>query len=266
MRLKRVYFFLVVGILPLLFILRNPYLNENLHQLSLTLLRPFLIATSSTVSFVQHTQTALGQFWNAFHEQSQSKAQIAALESKVVQFEEMKKENDRLKTALQFKQASPKKTVAARVIGGDLSPLKKTLILDKGKSQGISKDMTVMTPEGLVGRVIEVGPMTSRVLLLLDPDSRVTSVTTDTRSQGVVEGNGSGKLTMQYLDLDSGVVIGENVLTSGIGGLFPKALQIGRIENIAKGPDGLHLMAQVKPFVNFSKLEEVLCIEFSRNV
>ncbi|HRY85959.1 MAG TPA: rod shape-determining protein MreC, partial [Candidatus Omnitrophota bacterium] len=152
----------------------------------------------------------------------------------------------------------------ARVIGEDLTPWKKVVVLDKGSRHNLKKDMVVVVPEGLVGRILEVEPYTSRAILLPDPDCRVSALTSASRAQGIIAGIGTEKLQMRYLSLDAEIALGEDVITSGIGSVFPKGLQIGKIESIERDGDGLHLLALVKPSVPFSKIEEVLCLDFSQ--
>ena len=120
--------------------------------------------------------------------------------------------------------------------------------------------MVVVVPEGLVGRILEVEPYTAYAILLPDPDSRVSAMTSSSRAQGIITGIGTDKLQMKYLALDAEVAVGEDVMTSGIGSIFPKGLQIGKIESIERDSDGLHLLALVRPAVPFYKLEEVLCL------
>ncbi len=141
-----------------------------------------------------------------------------------------------------------------------MTPWKRVIVLDKGSRHGIKKDMVLVAPEGLVGRVLEAEPFTARAILLPDPDSRVSALTSVSRSQGVIAGSGMEKLRMKYLALDTEIAVGEEVITSGIESLFPKGLLIGKIESIERDSDGLHLLAVVTPAVSFSKLEEVLCL------
>ncbi len=264
MRFKRSTIFLVV-LFPLFFLaLQNSQLSEPVRQTSLTALKPILQATHTVAQTFSQMGEAVLDFWQTYREGNRYKKQVAELQSRLIQFDEMTKENGRLKKLLDFKQNVPGRMIAARVIGSDLSPWRRTLVLDKGKLQGVKKDMMVTIPEGLVGRIFEVGPSTARAILLIDPDARVSIITDQTRAQGVARGDGSGSLKMEYLDLNSVVNVGETVLTSGMGGMFPKGLGIGRIESVSKDASGLHLSAKVRPFVDFSKLEEVLCLAFSR--
>lgn len=189
---------------------------------------------------------------------------MAELESKLTELAEARKENERLRKLLDFRKSSQNKTLAAEVIGRDASFWRKILILNKGSNQGVRKDTAVFVPEGLVGQVLDAGPATARVLMLTDPDARVSSLADQSRAQGVVSGNGSPDLAMIYLELESGISVGETVLTSGIGGVYPKGIGVGKITGISRAADGLHLAAQVEPFVKFSKLEEVLCLVSSQ--
>ena len=124
--------------------------------------------------------------------------------------------------------------------------------------------MAVLVPEGLVGRVMEVGANSARVLLLTDPDSRVVALGDQSRAQGVAAGDGSSRLKMEYLELESGAAVEETVSTSGMSGIFSKGIRIGKITGLMRDASGLHLEARIEPFVRFSKLEEVLCLASSR--
>lgn len=264
MRPRRSYTFLAIAAFPLFFVLQNPRISEPVHTFSLSVLKPFLLAGDAFADSLTRSRITLTHFWKTFRSQGQRETRIAELESRLVRLDETMRENERLAKLLAFKQTIPEKAVAARVIGWDLSPWRRTVILDKGKKQGLKKNMAVVVSAGLVGRIVEVGGSTSRVILLTDPEARVSALTDQSRAQGVVIGDGSPQLKMGYLDLDGAVAVEETVLTSGIGGLFPKGLRIGKITNLSKDPSGLQLMARIQPFVFFSKLEEVLCLESSQ--
>lgn len=263
MRAKRSYYIWFFLFLPLLVALQNPTVKEPLQGWALTVLKPALEAGKGTSQFFSNLKLSAERFIHTFKQQGELESKVAKLESQLVHYQELEKENDRLRKLVDFRNSLAGKTTAARIIGWDPSPWRKSFILDKGQNQGIRKDMPVVSFEGLVGRVLDAGPETSRVILLTDLDARVSSMTDQTRAAGITAGSGSARLKMVYLDLESGVQVGETVLTSGLGGLFPKGLRIGKIISVTRDNSGLHLNAEVEPFVQFSKLEEVICLNYS---
>lgn len=263
MQFKRPYFFAVAA-LPLLILLQNPKIHTPVHQVSQMLFKPALVVGSSLTSSVNGMRDYASHFWKAFQDQGRYQQQIQTLEAKLLEYKEMERENQRLHALFDFQRQQELKSVPAHIIGWDLSLLRKTILLDKGSRQLLKRDNTVVVPAGLVGRISDVTPEIARAILLIDPESRVSAVTSESRSHGVVSGDGSDKLRMKYINLDSGVAVGEEVITSGVGGLYPKGIAIGRIESMQSDPDGLHLSVRITPFVQFKKMEEVLCLDFSR--
>jgi len=263
MRFKVLLIIAVVLILPFLLIFRNPHIYTPVHQVANTVFKPFLVAGHGVTFMVSNVKENAVQFWKTFQEQSEAELKFQDLEGKLSRFRELELENQRLKTLLEFKESAAEGALAARVIAWDLSLLRKAVTLDKGQLNGIKKGMAVAVPAGLIGRVIEVSPQSSKALLLTDPDSRAAGLTQESRTHGIVAGDGSPYLSMKYIDLDSGAQVGETVLSSGVGGVYPKGMMIGKIESLGRDATGLHLQARVNPFVEFKKIEEVLCIAFS---
>lgn len=260
MRRWRSYYFFIVPLVILILAFQYPRLSNAARAVFYTLTKPLFAIGSGVRQGVYHLRYNTGVFWNAVGKQKEYVARIRELEGSLLRFQEIEKENHRLKKLLAFSQTLATKSVGARVIGEDVTPWRKVMTLDKGSRQGIKKNMPLMAPEGLVGRILEVEPFTSQAILLPDPDSRVSALSFTSRAQGVITGVGTEKLQMRYLALDAGVAVGEDVITSGISSIFPKGLQIGKVESIERDSDGLHLVALVKPSVSFSKLEEVLCL------
>ena len=260
MRRWRSYYFLAVPILILIAFFQYPRLNESVHSIFSTLARPALVLGSSLREGLYTVRYLSGNFLDAVGKQKEYLARIQELEGQLSRLREMDLENQRLRKLLNFSLPLTTHTIGARVIGEDVTPWKKVVLLDKGSRHNLKQDMVVVVPEGLVGRIVEVEPYTARAILLPDPDSRVSALTATSRAQGIIAGIGIDKLQMKYLALDAEISVGEDVTTSGIGSIFPKGIQIGQIESIERDSDGLHLLALVKPSVPFSKLEEVLCL------
>lgn len=250
---------LFLTVIPVIFLFQGLPIRESFNHAALTVFRPLIVSTHALADNFAQFKNNLGYFWHAFQDYPRLEAQLLELESNLGHLQELEKENERLKELLVFKKTIPQKTVAARIIGWDASPWRKILILDKGSKHGLNKDMAVVVTEGLAGRILDAGAGNARVIVLSDPDMRVSALTGQSRAQGIVAGDGTGRLSMKYLSLDAGVSVGEVVMTSGIGGIFPKELRIGIVESVKKDTDGLHLNARIKPYVNFSRLEEVIC-------
>ncbi|MFA5168131.1 MAG: rod shape-determining protein MreC [Candidatus Omnitrophota bacterium] len=260
MRRWRSYYFLAVPVIALIVFFQYPRLNESVHSVFSTVVRPALVLGSSLREGLYMVRYQSGNFLNAVGKQNEYRARIQALEGQLSRFREIDRENRRLKKLLNFGLPLATRTIGARVIGEDVTPWKKVILLDKGSRHNLKKDMMVVVPEGLAGRILEVEPYTAHAILLPDSDSRVSALTATSRAQGIIAGIGTDRLQMKYLALDAEVAIGEDVITSGVGSIFQKGLQIGKIESVERDSDGLHLLALVKPSVPFSKLEEVLCL------
>lgn len=260
MRRWRFFSWLLIALILLVVSFQFPRLNQTAHGLFCAVSKPVLLVGATVRDLFMDVRYNFGKFWNAVARERIDRTRIMELEAKLLKYDEMDKENRRLKKLLDFAKTLPFKTVGVRIIGKDNSPWRNVVLLDKGSRRGLKPDMVLTVPEGLAGRILDVEPLTSRAILLPDPDSRVSALTAESRVQGVVAGTGSTKLQMKYLALDSEIVIGENVITSGVGSLFPKGIQIGKIESVEKDPDGLHLLATVNPSAPFSKLEELLCL------
>ena len=172
----------------------------------------------------------------------------------------------RLAALLEFKQRHPSQTVAAQVIGHDASNLYRGVVLDKGERDGIRADMGVMTPVGVVGRVIKTGPSSSVVLLVTDPHNAIAGIVQRSRDEGIIEGTPQGRARIKYLPLLSGVHEGDVVVTSGLTGGFPRGLVVGTITGIHKEEGELFQTAEINPEADLSKLEEVLVILVPRSL
>ena len=188
------------------------------------------------------------------------KANLANLETELLNLKEARLENERLKKLLDFKESDRRKFVPALVIARDPSGLNDTVIIDRGRKDKIEKGMIVISGSGLAGRVMETGWRISRVLLITDYDSTFSGVVERTRDEGAVSGNMRAGLVMKYLDLGCGAKKGDKVITSGLYGVFEKGLLIGEVMSIEHDSSGLYMSAVIKPEVDIRKLEEVLIV------
>lgn len=169
-------------------------------------------------------------------------------------------ENMRLKNLLSFKQQSPYKLIAARVIGRSLDSWSSVVLIDKGSFSGIKRGMVAITYLGLLGRVIETTKSTSKILLISDPNLSISGVVQRSRQEGLVSGTLGTHLIMKYLPEEADIRISDTIVTSGLNAAYPKGLLIGKVVDINKEFSGLSRYAIIKPAVNLSDIEEVLVI------
>ena len=202
---------------------------------------------------------------NLNEENTKLKEQISVLNSEAREINEIKSENERLRAMLSLKQKSTDKVmVSANIISGDVDNWFSMFTLDCGSSDGISLNDTVITNDGLVGYIYEVGYNWSKVKTILDPTGSVSSQIERIQADGICNGDitlkNSFSLKMSYLTLSAAVVIGDDVVTSGLGGLYPKGIHVGKISEIQKASDGMSQIATIKTSVKFDEIEEVFVI------
>ncbi|MBI3990849.1 MAG: rod shape-determining protein MreC [Candidatus Omnitrophica bacterium] len=188
------------------------------------------------------------------------KKEIDLLKQKLYVTNEIYLENGRLKSLLAFKQKTPFKVVAAKVIGRSADNWSSIAIIDKGSYHGIKRGLVVITYLGLAGRVIETENSTSKIMLINDPGLGVSAIVQRSRQEGLVSGTLGRSLIMKYLPKDADIQPDDVVVTSGLTQAYPKGLAIGTVVNIGEEFSGLSRYCLVKPAVNLSSIEEVLVI------
>ncbi|VAX25331.1 Rod shape-determining protein MreC [hydrothermal vent metagenome] len=170
---------------------------------------------------------------------------------------------ERLESLLSFPKVSMIPFEAARIIGRDTLGRVKLLIINKGAGDGLAEGMPVITHRGLVGRVVRVSGSASKALMITDVRSAVDAVVQETRGQLVASGSNLPTLEVRYLSVGADVTEGERVISSGLGGVFPKGLLVGSLTNIKKEGDSLFLSARLEPAVDLDRIEEVLVLKSS---
>ena len=175
------------------------------------------------------------------------------------QLQESAVENKSLRSLLGCKMEAPLKTLPARVIGRDLSLWFRSVEVDRGTRDGVRLFAPALVSEGLVGVVTQVSPFSSRVRLLLDPGMRVGVLFQGSRAEGILEGRLQDGCEVKYVAKDSGAKAGDVLVSSGLGGIYPKGIPVGTVLRI-ESHEELFLRANVSPCVDFSHLEQVLLV------
>ena len=179
----------------------------------------------------------------------------------VFEVRELQAENQRLQELLGFHKKisrSAQSVIPARVIGRSPAAWRNTIILNKGSNDNIRVNMPIITPAGLLGKVVEVTPFTSKSKLITDPQFRVGALIQRTRHTGVVYGTVDGECRMKYIALDADVRAGDIVQTAGLSETFPKGILIGTITEIWKEPGQIYKVASLELTADLDRLEEVL--------
>ncbi|MDO3376724.1 rod shape-determining protein MreC [Geoalkalibacter halelectricus] len=228
-------------------------------QMALIVTAPLLKGIDQLVA---QTQALWGNYvWlvEAAQENAQLREENFLLKAELENLREIRLANERLRQLLEFKDELVLSAVPARVIAVDASSWSRTVLLDKGTRSGVREGMAVVTAAGVVGRVIKAAPGESRVLLITDAASAVATLVQRTRTRGVCRGRGD-MLTLDFALRQEDIQVGDRLVTSGTGGVFPKGLLVGEVVRVTRGDYGLFQTVEVAPAADFSRLEEVLVL------
>jgi rod shape-determining protein MreC len=241
--------------------LKQPW--NPVEQLIIEIAAPFQKLIRQTINATRDFWTNYFYLVDVRRENERLKQEMDSLRRENSQYKELLTAHERLRSLLQFKKAVDKPVVAAQVIGMDPTGWFKSVIIDKGKNAGLKWDMPVVNASGVVGRIVSVSNNYAKVLLIIDQNSSLDCLTQRSRDRGMVKGTSGQLCKMDYVAKSSNVSEGDLVITSGIGGVFPKGLPVGEISNVKEGEGKLFQEIEVIPSVDFSKLEEVLVIQIT---
>jgi len=186
---------------------------------------------------------------------------IHTLNLRVMEGNEALLANQRLERLLDIKKSVQTPTIAATIIGEDVTSWFRTLVINRGSSSGIREGMAVISADGVVGQTVKVSPSTARVLLLTDHTSGIAATIQRSRARGVVKGKSEMLCTLEFATREEDVKVGDTVITSGIGGVFLKGIVIGEVTMVKRGEYGIFQSVSIRPTVNISHLEEVLVVQ-----
>lgn len=185
---------------------------------------------------------------------------VRVLNGRLVESQEALYANERLKRILDLKSSLRVPSITASVIGEDGSPWFKTFVIDRGQRDGLREGLPVIAVDGIVGQLVKVASGSSRVLLITDTASSVAATVQRSRARGVLKGKGGGRCSLEFASRDDDVKVGDIVISSGIGGIFPKGLPLGEVTMVKKGEYGIFQTIEVRPIVSVANLEEVLVL------
>lgn len=191
---------------------------------------------------------------------SELKKRNEELTAKVAELSEAQETAERLEKLVGLKSTYSLESTAARIIGSTGDAWTDSVIIDKGSASGFEVGMPVCSSGGVIGQIIEVSANTSTVRLITDDQSGVSAMIQGSRAQGVLQGQADGTLRLEYVVSDAEVATGDIVITSGIGGTFPKGLPLGTVASIDRAPNAVYYTIVVRAASSAESNEEVLVI------
>jgi rod shape-determining protein MreC len=187
--------------------------------------------------------------------------EVQRLKIEALRVDETLDENGRLRKLLTLQQQLPLHTLAGEVIAREWGGWVRSLTVNRGRADRVARLTAVIAPTGLVGRIVDVRPGTAIVQVLTDPASTVSAHVLRTRTPGIVEGDPRGTVRFKFMARDgAGIQIGDLVVTSGLGGLFPRGVPIGQVRAIDDRGSALFHYATLAPTVDFARVDEVLLL------
>jgi rod shape-determining protein MreC len=257
-------------IIPILiFLLALSLISANLHSReNMSFFESLVVGITSPVQkVVRRIIGGIGNVWRGYFylvgaqkENEVLRRELHELKLQVNRYREADLANQRLRALLNFKKSIATPLLPAELVSFDPSGWFQTILIDKGSSDGVAQDMAVVSAEGLMGRVIGVSSRHAKVLLILDANSAVDALIQRSRVRGVLVGLGRDLCLLKYVQRNEDVQVGDQVISSGMGGVFPKGLLLGTVQEVVRGSSGLFQRVEVEPAADFSRLEEVMVV------
>jgi len=239
---------------------RHRYPDSALGRIAISLVAPFQEVVTHSIRFVKSIWNHYFFLVSVAKENENLKKSLRHISEKNKQLNEIELSNTRLRNLLSFQKTMTDRILAAEVIGKDPSPWFKTIIIDKGKSDGLEKGLPVVIPEGIAGQIVDVSYHYSKVLLIIDQNNAVDALAQRTRARGIIKGRSNGQCIFKYALRKHDIRVGDTLVSSGLDGVFPKGLRIGQVSGVIRRNSGIFQEVIVTPYVDFEKLEEVLVI------
>ncbi len=239
---------------------RGQIKSDPIGPLLLWALRPLQLGAHTISRWIKDIQEGSATLAGFKSENEKLRKRIAQLEVERNRLLEAEATNRRLQQLLDFRPHLPAAAVTATIIANSASTWFQSCLIDKGDAAGVRKGMAVVTPLGVVGRVVSAANHSAKVLLVTDPSSGVDVFVQRTRARGIVSGSLENSTIMKYVKRSEDIQVGDRLITSGLDGVFPKGLMVGTVIRVRKQHLGLFQYVEVMPAVNSARTEEVLVV------
>ena len=234
------------------------FLHQPLRRIALSVFRLPLTITESFLA----TLLELPRLPRLVHEHAALRSELAVQQLEAIRLRETVRHLTRsAQLTRAFEHAAGP---VASLMSRSVIPTQHLVVLDRGSRDGVVRESALLDVAGLVGRVIEVHPTTSVAMLVTDPNSRIACLVERSRESGLLVGTGESLCRLLYLDVDADLVVGDRVVTAGLGGPLPKGVVVGTIVKVVRDARSASLTAWVKPLVRLNQVEEVVCVPPSK--
>ena len=255
--------FILVGVLVAQLLLLSLQITRNnnvrlIRVWAVAICNPFERSLRSILDVSARAWRTYGGLRHAQQENQELRLQLVAAHSQLQKLSEQAAESQRLRGLLDFKNQLPIQTVAAEVIAASPGENSNAIYIDKGSDSGLEADMAVITPEGIIGKILTVFPHTAHVLLITDPSSGAGVLLAQSRVQGVLKGGAHNLCEVHYVMNEEPVKPGETLVTSGLDQIYPKGLPVGTVVQVSDG--NIYKTIVAKPAADFGRLENVLVV------
>jgi rod shape-determining protein MreC len=239
---------------------RGQLKSDPIGPVLLWLLRPLQIAAHSITSWIREMQESHVTVAGYTAENERLRKRIVELEMERNRFFEAEATNQQLRQLLDFRSQLPSASITASIIANSASAWFQSCSIDKGSADGVRKGMSVVTPLGVVGRVVDVAARSAKVLLLTDANSGIDVMVQRTRARGIVSGSLENGTVLKYIKRTEDIQVGDRLITSGLDGVFLKGLMVGTVSKVRKQNLGLFQTIEVMPAISPARVEIVLVV------
>jgi rod shape-determining protein MreC len=234
---------------------------HRLRGVATTVFGPIQDGLVTVVRPVTNAAGGVGDLFRTRAENAELRAQVETLRERRQSVTDLRRENEELRGLLDMRDRGQLETIAARTVALGPSNFEWTITIDVGSDDGVRRDMPVVNGDGLVGRIIQVTPNASRVLLTIDPNFGAAARVARHGETGYIDGRGGEPMVFRPLDPEIDIEVGDEIVTSSYqGGIFPGGLRIGTVSVVDDGSNRLAREVQVQPFVDFTRLHHVLVV------
>lgn len=245
---------------------RYPAVARVGNSLVLGLTSPIASIANSIGNGAQSTWSRYLYLVSTSRKNEELSRRVQELETKLGMLHEFQAENERLRQVLSFSLERELRGTVASVIGADASGWIRGLVIDRGATHGLRTGMAVVHPRGVVGQITSVSSSSARVLLVSDHSSGVDVLIQGSRVRGVLEGAGEKVCELKFVTKENLVKVGDVVVTSGMDQVFPKGLIVGTVSEVSSQTGTLFQTIEVRPAVNFARVEEVVVVPSSQSI